>query len=261
MWWANKATIGVGAVVVAVVMAYNHYGMKEMSDQSQQNYLRLYGSSIYEYHALTGKWPTQIDDLAKTSLPKRNPHWKAQLDIEADVIVWPKNMSPDPKENGHVILAYHNKGLDAEMGRMWVCWGDLRTGCVTPDELHDLLNKPKAVAKSADDKLVGVWQNRNDTREVWTVRPDGSMRWAYQGVPAIGIPDSIVAYTYRADPTKSPAHLDLMHQGVMGTSCFIYELTGQELRIGAGMAGNRPGAFGPKDRWYKRVREPVPEKD
>jgi hypothetical protein len=146
MWRANKATIGVGAVLVVVIMAYNYSGVKDMSDQSAQNYLRLYGSSIYEYHALTGKWPSQIDDLARTSLPLQNPHWwKAQVDIEADVIVWPKDLKPDPKENARVILAYHNKGLDAEMGRIWVCWGDLRTEWITPEELQDNLNKLKKV--------------------------------------------------------------------------------------------------------------------
>jgi hypothetical protein len=55
MWRTNKATIGVGAVVVAGILAYNYYDMKEMSDLSQQTYLRLYGEGIYEYHALTGK--------------------------------------------------------------------------------------------------------------------------------------------------------------------------------------------------------------
>ncbi|HYV34111.1 MAG TPA: hypothetical protein VE988_00315 [Gemmataceae bacterium] len=246
----NKAAIGVGAVVAAVIVAYNYDDVKEMGDMSQQIYLRLYGESIYEYHALTGEWPSKVDDLAKTSLPVKYPHWwKAQLDIEADVIVWPKDLKPDPKENAHAILCYHNKGLDAEMGRMWVCWGDLRTECITPEDLQKNLNKQNKVEKSADGKLIGVWQKRNDAREIWTVRTDGTVRWYYQGVPAIGIADSIVTYTYRADPTKSPAHLDLIHHGVMGTSCFIYEVTEDELRI-----GNRPDGFGPKDMYYNRVR-------
>jgi hypothetical protein len=142
MWRAHKATIGLGAVVVAVITAYNYHGVKEMSDQSQQIYLRLYGESIYEYHALTGKWPCRTDDLARTSLPLKNPHWwKSQLDIGADVIVWPKDLKSDPKDNGHVLLAYHNKGLDAERGRMWVCWGDLRTEWITLEELQVHLNK------------------------------------------------------------------------------------------------------------------------
>jgi hypothetical protein len=143
MWSANKITIGLGAVVIAAMMAYNYYGMKEMSDLSQQVYLRIYGESIYEYHALTGNWPSKVDDLARTSLAVKYPSWwKAQLDIEADVIVWPRDLKPDRKDNGHVILCYHNKGLDAEMGRMWVCWGDLRTEWITPEDLrHYLQNR------------------------------------------------------------------------------------------------------------------------
>jgi hypothetical protein len=140
----NKATIVVGAIVVALILAYNAYGLKEMSDQSQQAYLRLYGESIYEYHALTGEWPSKIDDLAKTSLALKYPSWwKSQLDIEADVIVWPKDLKLHPQENGHAILCHHNKGLDAEMGRIWVCWGDLRTACITPEELKEHLNIQK----------------------------------------------------------------------------------------------------------------------
>jgi hypothetical protein len=153
MWRTNKATIGVGAVLVAGMLAYNYYDMKEMSDLSQQTYLRLYGEGIYEYHALTAKWPSKVDDLAITSLPRKYPHWwKAQLALDADAIVCPKNLKPDPKENGHVILCYHNKGLDAEMGRMWVCWGDLRTECITPEALQESLNKQKNVENPAPEK-------------------------------------------------------------------------------------------------------------
>jgi hypothetical protein len=108
-----------------------------------------------------------------------------------------------------------------------------------------------------DPNLVGVWQYQKDDKESWTVRADGSLRWFYQGAPAIGISDSIVEYTYRADITKSPAHLDLIHQGVMGASYFIYKVTGDELRIGmpadGSAASNRAKAFGPNDRYYKRV--------
>jgi hypothetical protein len=131
-------------VLVASSVAYNSYDIKEMSEQSFQIYLRLYGESIYEYHTLTGEWPSRVADLARTSLPLRNPHWwKVQLDIEADVIVWPKNLKPNPEENGRFVLAYHNKGLDAERGRIWVCWGDLRTGCITQEQLREILNEQK----------------------------------------------------------------------------------------------------------------------
>jgi hypothetical protein len=139
------AIISVGAVLVVVIMTNNYHGVMEMKDLSVQAYLRLYGESIYEYHALTGKWPSEIDELFKTSLPlkDRNGCWKSQLEMESDVIVWPKNLKPDPNDNGHVILCYHNKGLDAERGRMWICWGNLRTECITLEELKGYLNKTK----------------------------------------------------------------------------------------------------------------------
>jgi hypothetical protein len=143
---ANKATIVVGAVLVVGVLAHDYYDLRDMADLSQQSSLRLYGEGIYEYHALTGKWPSKIDDLAGTSLPRRYPHWWAdQLGLDADVIVAPQDLNPDPNENGHVILCYHNKGLDAENGRMWICWGDLQTGCITLEELQEHLKKQKIV--------------------------------------------------------------------------------------------------------------------
>lgn len=130
MRWTNLAFIGVCAMLIAVIMADNYRFVNEMNDLSSQAYLRLYGESIYEYHALSGKWPSRIDDLLQTSLALKDLHlaWISQLESEADIIVWPKNLKPDPKDNAHVILCYHNKGLDAERGRMWVCWGDLRNG-------------------------------------------------------------------------------------------------------------------------------------
>ncbi len=139
--WTKTAIIG--AVLAAVLVAYSHY--EYWSDISYtQNYLKLYASSIYECHDLTGKWPTKIDDFAKTSLAVKYPQWwKSQLESGADVIVWPKNLKPDPKGNGHVILVYHYKGLDAEEGRMWVCWGDLRTEWITPGELKKHLDNQK----------------------------------------------------------------------------------------------------------------------
>jgi hypothetical protein len=154
MGQANKLAIGVGAVVVGI-LAFKSYSVKEMSDLSQQTYLRLYGEGMYEYHAQTGKWPSTIDDLTDTSLPQRYPHWwNAQLGLAADVLVAPKELKPDPKQNGHVILCYHNKGLDAERGRIWVCWGDLRTECIAPEALQEQLNKQNSPALPAP-KTVG----------------------------------------------------------------------------------------------------------
>jgi hypothetical protein len=145
MRWASIAILGIGAMAVAFIMANDYHSVMEMKDLSIQAYLRLYGESIYEHHALTGKWPSEIDDLSRTSLPlkDRSGCWKSQLETQADVIMWPKDLKPDPRDNGHVILCYHSKGLDAERGQMWVCWGNLRTECITLEELQDKLNKLK----------------------------------------------------------------------------------------------------------------------
>jgi hypothetical protein len=203
-----------------------------------------------------------LADLSMTSPALIYPQWWADtLALDANIIVCPKHLKPDPKDNGHAILGYHAKGADGENGRMWVCWGDLRTGLVTLEELQEILARQKGGEKPMDPKLVGAWQNQNDAKEIWTVRADGSLRWFYQSVPVIGISDSIVEYTYRADPTQSPAHLDLIHPGVMGTSFCIYEVADDVLRIGIApdKAGNWPKAFGPMDKYYKRVCGPVPE--
>ena len=103
-----------------------------------------------------------------------------------------------------------------------------------------------------------MWQNKNDEKEQWAVRADRTLLWSYKGVPVIGISNSTVEYTYWVDPSKSPAHLDLIHRGVMGITYCIYEVTGDELRIGISaeksVPGNRPKVFGATDRYYKRMR-------
>jgi hypothetical protein len=139
---AKIATIVVAAFLVVGIVAYNYYDVVWMSNVGQHSDMRLIGEGIYEYHAKTGKWPSKLDDLSVTSLPLKYPQWwKALLELDANAIVYPKNLKPDPKDNGHVILCYHNKGLDAEMGRMWVCWGDLRTGPISLEALQECLNK------------------------------------------------------------------------------------------------------------------------
>jgi hypothetical protein len=115
--------------------------------------MRLIGEGIYEYHTKTGKWPSKLDDLSVTSLPMKYPQWWAnQLVLDANAIVCPKNLEPNPNDNGHAILCYHNKGLEAERGRMWVCWGDLRTGPITHAELKEHLNQQKKMETPAPEK-------------------------------------------------------------------------------------------------------------
>jgi hypothetical protein len=131
-------------VAVALVMSiYNHGGITEMAHESVKIHLRLYAESIYEYHGRTGRWPTRIDDLAQTALPLQSPHWRAALENESNVIVWPKDMKPNLKDNADVVLVYHDKGTIATEGRKWVCWGDLRTEYISTEELQRYLRAEK----------------------------------------------------------------------------------------------------------------------
>jgi hypothetical protein len=65
------------------------------------------------------------------------------LDDETTVVVRHKNLKADPKDNAGLILAYHNKGLYARLGRVWVCWGDLRTECIKVEDLRANLQTNK----------------------------------------------------------------------------------------------------------------------
>lgn len=144
MW--NKTTFAVvaGAVAIVLVMIRGPLsGVREVAHESTRLHLSLFGASIYEYYAATGKWPTQVGDLARTSLPTKSPYWRYMLDAEVDVIVWHRTLKPDPKENAGHILVYHNKGLIAERGQSWVCWGDLRTEYIQTEDLRKYLNTLK----------------------------------------------------------------------------------------------------------------------
>src|SRR5690349_1900624 len=128
MWRKGIIAVVAGVVAIALVVIRGPFsGVRDKAHESTRFHLGFLGSSIYEYHAATGKWPTQIADLAMTSLPAKSPSWRYLLDVKVDVIVWHKTLKPDPKDNAGQILVYHNKGLISERGRSWVCWGDLRT--------------------------------------------------------------------------------------------------------------------------------------
>src|SRR5262249_2714132 len=130
-----------------------YYDVEWMADVGSHNDMLLIGEGIYEYHAKTGKWPSKLDDLSGTSLPLKYPQWWTdQLVLDANVIVCLMYLKPEPKDNGHVILCYHSKGMDAERGRMWVCWGDLRTGPITLEKLKEHMNKQKNVKNPAPEK-------------------------------------------------------------------------------------------------------------
>jgi hypothetical protein len=127
MWRHGGLVLGIALFLALSLPIVRYLDHNDVAHQAIQVWLRLYADAIYEYRSTTGQCPSQPDDLAKTSLPKRFPYWKQVVDDGTIVIVWHKRLKPDPKDNAGLILAYHNKGLYAELGRVWVCWGDLRT--------------------------------------------------------------------------------------------------------------------------------------
>jgi hypothetical protein len=135
-----------GAGLFLAALLYNFFGPGSITDLAHESvrlHLKRVGASIYEYHARTGNWPSRLDDLAETSLASVPRNWRAPFDNGSVVIVWHDDLKSDPKKNASVILAYHNKGLIAQLGRHWVCWGDLRTEYITDDKLKANLNAAK----------------------------------------------------------------------------------------------------------------------
>jgi hypothetical protein len=127
-----------GGVFFAVVMLF-FSGTTQVANEALQYQLQVIGRSIYEYHAKTGQWPDKVDDLDATSIGIGLRYWKPIIQNGSIVIVWHDKLHPDPKDNAGVILAYHNEGLLAWMGRKWVCWGDLRTEYLSSRQVRDVL--------------------------------------------------------------------------------------------------------------------------
>jgi hypothetical protein len=71
--------------------------------------------------------------------------WRQSASV--NVFLWPQNLKDKPKDNAGVVLLYTDKGLFNNMGRMWVCWGDLRTEHVPEADLRKQLEKQKTPAK------------------------------------------------------------------------------------------------------------------
>jgi len=137
--WKSIAAMIAGGVVLAIVMLF-FSGTTQIAHESLQYQLNAIGQSIYEYHTVTGRWPSGIDDLERTSLGARLRYLRPVLENHSIIVVWHDTLRPHPAENAGVILAYHNRGLLAEMGRQWVCWGDLRTEYISSRRLKASLN-------------------------------------------------------------------------------------------------------------------------
>lgn len=48
------------------------------------------------------------------------------LETGAFVVVWQKDLAPNPAANGDRILAYNAAGILPRLGLIWACRGDLR---------------------------------------------------------------------------------------------------------------------------------------
>ena len=136
-WMIVVAAVTLGLASWGVSLFTEYFDRSSISHTAIQDWLKWICASMYEYHSKTGRWPAGIDDLAETTLPARFPLWRETA--KNIVFLWPKDLQADPKENAGVILAYYNAGLISEMGRVWVCWGDLRT---------EYIRKPTAPGKN-----------------------------------------------------------------------------------------------------------------
>lgn len=140
MWrkWKLVAALVIGGLALAAVVLF-YSGVADVASQAVEYQLKTFGQAIYEYHTITGNWPQDAEDLNRTSLPLRLRYWRATLDNGSIVIVWHKNLHSDPAANAGVVLVYHNRGLLAEMGHQWVCWGDLRNEYISSRKLKQTL--------------------------------------------------------------------------------------------------------------------------
>jgi hypothetical protein len=127
--WSFKSKLSAAVAVLVLLwvapIVWDYFNPGSIAQQAMQFQLKLFGSAMYEYHSAAGQWPASLDDLAQTSLPKRSAVWRQTAGTM--VFLWPKDLKPDPKDNADVLLAYNNAGLFNKLGRVWVCWGDLRT--------------------------------------------------------------------------------------------------------------------------------------
>lgn len=132
------------AVAVLVLLwfarvVWDYFDPGSVANQAMQYQLKLFGSAMYEYRSASGRWPASLDDLAQTSLSQRSYLWRQTA--STIMFLWPKDLKPDPKDNARVLLAYDNAGLFNKLGRVWVCWGDLRTEHMRERDLRARLPK------------------------------------------------------------------------------------------------------------------------
>ncbi|HEU5334486.1 MAG TPA: hypothetical protein VFU27_00905 [Terriglobales bacterium] len=141
----SRSTLGKIAAALAVIavlwlgrVTWDYFDPNSPANVAMQEQLKLFGRAMYEYHAETGQWPSMVDDLAHTTLAARSHVWRQTA--SGVVLLWPRQLSPEPKDNSNVLLAYWNAGLYNRLGKVWVCWGDLRTQRMSKSELGKQLS-------------------------------------------------------------------------------------------------------------------------
>ena len=130
--WVVLAVAGVG-----VAFTYAQVGIAIDSIRFD---LRSIGASVYQAHARTGRWPETIADLDGTEYLLM-PYRRGVLEDRLFVVVWPRDLDPNPERNPSRILAYDHGSLLSRLGIVYVCRGDLRTERVAGDELRELQNR------------------------------------------------------------------------------------------------------------------------
>jgi len=133
-WLKVVAVLGVLVFLWFSRFTWDYFDPNSPANLAMQVQLKMFGTAMYEYHFHTGRWPTTVDDLAQTSLPARSYVWRQTANTI--VFLWPQDIKPEPKDNAKVLLAHWKGGLFNKFGRVWVCWGDLRTERMKESELH-----------------------------------------------------------------------------------------------------------------------------
>ena len=127
------AAVGILLIFCLGGILVDYFDPASPAHAAMQYQLKAVGAAIYEFHSATGRWPASLDDLTETSLNQRSPIWRKAA--ETFTFLWPKDLNGDPKANGNVLLVYDHAGLFNNLGRVWVCWGDLRTEHIREREL------------------------------------------------------------------------------------------------------------------------------
>jgi hypothetical protein len=135
-----KKNILLGAGFVLLILGIFIYNTTDLASQAIRYQLGVLGGCIYEFQAANGHRPVSPAHLARTSISARYRYRQEELHSGRVVVIWPHDLKPGPRDNGHRILAYVTGGLISWFGRNWVLWGDLRTEYLSAEKLKAALH-------------------------------------------------------------------------------------------------------------------------